>query len=262
MAKDAPSRPLLLRLFLSPCLPAVLLAAFVIWFALWAIGPRHPRDFLVEHVMTLLAVIVLVTTRRVFRFSNLSYTLLFLFLCLHVVGAHYTYGEVPYRDWCERAAALLGVHGFDVDAALGFTRNQYDRAVHFSFGLLCAYPIRELFLRVAVVKGFWGYALPLDLTISLSTIYELLEWFIVVVSDDELRVTYVGTQGDPWDAHKDVSMAALGALLAMLTNALINWHYKRDFAREFTDSLRVKRTQPLGEVEIAKVLDHAAREGS
>lgn len=256
---DPAARPWLLRVFLSRRFPAVLLAAFGVWFGIWAIGPKHPRDFLVEHVITVIALAVLVLTYRAFRFSNISYCLVFLFSCLHVVGAHYTYGETPYKAWCAAVASWFGVQGFDIDALFGFERNMYDRLVHFAFGLLCAYPIREIFLRIAVVKGFWGYALPLDLTISLSTIYELLEWLVVIVSDDELRVTYVGTQGDIWDAHKDVSLASLGALLAMTATALVNWRYKRDFAREFAESLKVKRKEPLGEVAIAKALDGAAK---
>ena len=91
----------------------------------------------------------------------MSYLLITVFLTLHAIGAHYTYSEVPFGFWMQRT--------------LGFARNPFDRVVHFSFGLLLAYPIREVFLRVANARGFWGYFLPLDRTLSTSALFELLE---------------------------------------------------------------------------------------
>jgi putative membrane protein len=106
---------------------------------------------------------------------------------------------------------------------------------------------------VANVRGFWGYFLPLDLTMSTSMIYELLEWAAAAVFGGNLGQTYLGTQGDEWDAHKDMALASLGALLAMSITAAINWRLQRDFAREWGESLRVKRKAPLGEDEIARL---------
>lgn len=226
------------RAFLSPRFPWALLAVFALWFAAWAIRPPHPGDFVLEHVLTALAVAALVLTRRRFRLSNLSYTLLFVFLCLHVVGAHYTYAEVPYPDWCRSVAGWFGVADFDVQKTFGFTRNHYDRLVHFSFGLLCSYPIREVFLRIARVRGFWGYYLPLDVTMATSMLYELLEWAVTVVFAPELGQSYLGTQGDEWDAHKDMALATLGALLTALASVL---RHRRP--RAGTDAARPHRAR-------------------
>ena len=77
---------------------------------------------------------------------------------------------MPYDAWSER---LFGVR---INDLLGLERNHFDRLVHFSYGLLMAYPMREMFLRVADARGFWGYFLPLDLTLSTSAIFELFEW--------------------------------------------------------------------------------------
>jgi putative membrane protein len=107
--------------------------------------------------------------------------------------------------------------------------------------LLLAYPIRELFLRIANVRGFWGYFLPLDLTMSTSMIYELIEWGAAEVLGGDLGAAYLGTQGDIWDAHKDMALASLGALIAMTVTALVNRHLQRDFALEWSESIRVKR---------------------
>jgi putative membrane protein len=113
--------------------------------------------------------------------------------------------------------------------------------------------VREVFLRVADVRGFWGYFLPLDLTMSTSMIYELLEWAAAAVVGGNLGQAYLGTQGDEWDAHKDMALASLGALIAMGVTAAINWRLQRDFAREWAESLRVKHKAPLGENEIARM---------
>jgi putative membrane protein len=97
------------------------------------------------------------------------------------------------------------------------------------------------------VRGFWGYFLPLDLTMSTSMIFELIEWAVAEAIGGDLGAAYLGTQGDIWDAHKDMALASLGALISMNIIALINRHLQRDFAAEWAESIRVKRKRPLGE---------------
>jgi len=179
--------------------------------------------------------------RRWFTFSRISITLIFLYLCLHEIGAHYTYSEVPYDAW------FKSLTGYSLNETMGWSRNHFDRAIHFSYGLLLAYPIREVFLRIANVRGFWGYFLPLDLTMSTSMMYELFEWGAAEVFGGDLGMAYLGTQGDVWDAHKDTSLAMLGSFTATCVIAGINASLNRDFAREWADSLRVKRPEPLDE---------------
>jgi putative membrane protein len=104
-----------------------------------------------------------------------------------------------------------------------------------------------MFLRIGNVRGFWGYFLPLDLTMSTSMLYELIEWAAAEVLGGELGAAYLGTQGDIWDAHKDMALASLGALIAMTLTAIINRRMQRDFAGEWAESIRVKRKTPLGE---------------
>ncbi|OZI76006.1 MULTISPECIES: DUF2238 domain-containing protein [Bordetella] len=205
-----------------------------LWVAL-AIEPHDRADWLLENALVLLFGAALLVTRRWFAFSRVSYTLIFLFLCLHAVGAHYTYSLVPYDDWWR---ALTG-HG--LNEALGWRRNHFDRLVHFSYGLLLAYPIREIFLRVVEVRGFWGYLLPLDVALSTSALYELIEWGAAAAFGGELGAAYLGTQGDVWDAHKDMALAACGACIAMVATALANRGARRDLAREWADSLKPPR---------------------
>jgi putative membrane protein len=225
----------------------ILSLLFAVWWALLAIRPWDRHDWLAENALAIVAAALILGYHRKLLLSRVSYTLIFIFMCLHQVGAHYTYAEVPYNRWCE---ALTG-RAFD--SIMGWERNNFDRVVHFAYGLLVAYPIREIFLRVADVRGFWGYFLPLDLTMSTSMIYELLEWATAAVFGGDLGQAYLGTQGDEWDAHKDMALASLGALIAMCLTAAINWRLQRDFAREWTESLRVKHKAPLKENETARM---------
>jgi putative membrane protein len=144
--------------------------------------------------------------------------------------------------------------GRTLSSLTGWDRNHYDRLVHLCYGLLLAYPAREVFLRVADVHGFWGYFLPLDVVMATSTLYELIEWAAAMAFGGDLGTAYVGTQGDPWDAQKDMALASLGALIAMLVTATVNWRFQRDFARAWAESLRVKHPEPLGEDALARAL--------
>lgn len=230
------------RLYLS-----VLASVFAVLWVVLAINPSHRADWLLENVLSFIAIGVLVATYRVLPLSLVSYTTICLFLCLHTVGSHYTYAEVPYD------AAFKQLTGVSLNELLGWERNNFDRVVHFLYGLLLAYPVREVVLRVANVRGFWGYFLPLDFTMSTSMVYELIEWAAAEIFGGELGMAYLGTQGDVWDAHKDMALASLGALISMTAVALINATLHRDFAREWADSLRVRDKEPLGELALQKL---------
>jgi putative membrane protein len=232
---------------------SVLLALLTVWWTALAIGPLDRHAWLLENALLVLAVVVLVATYRRFPLSRISYALIFLFLCLHTLGAHYTYADVPYDHWW---ASLTGA---TFNELVGWERNNFDRVVHFSYGLLLAYPIRELFLRIAGVRGFWGYFLPLDLTMSTSMLFELIEWLAAEAFGGDLGVAYLGTQGDVWDAHKDMALASLGALVAMSATAFLNSRSRRDFAEEWNESLRVKSAAPLNENAHATVMNAKRR---
>lgn len=228
---------------------------FAIWWLLLAINPHDRSDWLLENVLVFLFAILMALSWKYFPLSKISYTLIFVFLCLHEIGAHYTYAKVPYNQW---SGQLLGV---ELNALLSWDRNHFDRIAHFLYGLLLAYPIRELFIRIADAKGFWGYFLPLMFTMATSMVFELFEWGAVELFGGDLGVAYLGTQGDIWDAHKDMALASFGALIAMSITAAINISLQRDFAREWRESLKVKKPAPLGEDEIARMLEQRRNNG-
>jgi putative membrane protein len=218
-----------------------LAATFACWWVAFAFHPHDRSDWLLENALTLIAVALLAVTYRRFPFSRVSYALMFVFLCLHTVGAHYTYSEVPYDAWWQ------ALFGSTLNEHFGWERNHYDRWIHFAYGLLLVYPVREVYLRIAGVRGFWSYFLPLDLTMSTSMLYELIEWAAALVFGGDLGTAYLGTQGDVWDAHKDMALASLGALLSTFAIALFSLRAERDFAYEWIESLRVKIPEPPGE---------------
>jgi putative membrane protein len=227
--------------------PLVLLVLFGLLAAGLAIAPHDRMDWALENALAFVAVGLLVATARTFRFSKVSYTSIFVLLALHEIGAHFTYSEVPYDAW------IQGLTGWSLDAAMHFERNHYDRFVHFTYGLLIAYPIRAFVVRIADVRGFWGYFFPLDVIMSTSMLYELIEWAASLVFGGELGQAYLGTQGDEWDAQKDMLLATLGAILALTVTAIVGRALQRDFHREWAESWRVKGKQPLGEEAISRL---------
>jgi putative membrane protein len=226
----------------------------LLWIAL-AIKPYYRSDWLLENALLVAGFAIILGTYRILPLSLVSYTAIFVFMSLHTIGAHYTYAEVPYDAW------FKSLTGTTLSELMGWQRNYFDRLVHFCYGLLHAYPIREFFLRVASVRGFWGYFLPLDVTMSTSMLYELMEWGAAVGFGGNLGPAFLGTQGDVWDAQKDMAMASLGAAIAMCVTAAINGVLQRDFAREWSDSLRVRGRDPLGEEAVRRMTNAGNNRG-
>ncbi len=227
--------------------PLILLTLLAIEAVALAFNPIDRSDWALENALVLFGVGGLIATFKRFPLSKVSYTTIFCFLVLHEVGAHYTYALVPYDAWWK------SLTGGTLNELLGFERNNFDRVVHFSYGLLIAYPIRELVVRVADVRGFWGYFFPLDVIMSTSMLYELVEWGAAEYFGGDLGMAYLGTQGDVWDAHKDMLLATIGAVVALAITAAIHRTVQRDFHREWAASLRVQRAEPLGEIELARL---------
>ena len=223
---------------------------FAIEWVILAIKPLYRHDWMLENVLVVAGVAYIFMSFKKFPLSRISYTLIFSFLALHVIGSHYTYAEVPYDQWFQNWT------GKTFNEMVGWERNNFDRVIHFTYGLLLAYPIREVFIRIVNVRGFWAYFLPLDLTMSTSMLYELVEWGVAGLFGGDLGMAYLGTQGDIWDAHKDMALASLGALIAMSFTAGMNVLLQRDFAEEWSESLKVKHPAPLGEDEISRMLNN------
>jgi putative membrane protein len=164
------------------------------------IGTSDLNNWMLENTLTVLFLIFLLSTFRKYQFSDLTYLLICIYLCLHVYGAKYTYAENQFGYWLKDY--------FNAD------RNHYDRIVHFSFGFLLAYPMRELFLKWLKYPKLVAWVLPIEITLSISAFYELIEWAVADVFFQAQGDAYLGTQGDIWDAQKDIFLAFIGAILA------------------------------------------------
>ncbi|MCX6832456.1 MAG: DUF2238 domain-containing protein, partial [candidate division Zixibacteria bacterium] len=88
-----------------------------------------------------------------------------------------------------------------------------------------------------------------------------IEWGVSIVVGGDLGMAYLGTQGDIWDAHKDMAFASLGAAIGMGIVAIVNWRMQRDFAREFAESIKVKDDTPLGEVRLREYRESRKESG-
>lgn len=191
-----------------------LISYLVIFFALWMstlIGTTDLYNWVIENTLVVIFLGILALTFRRFQFSDVSYTFIFVYLCLHVYGAKYTYAENPFGYWMKDY--------------FHFERNHYDRIVHFSFGFMLAYPMRDFFLNKMKFPTWVGWMLPVEITLSFSCIYELIEWAVADVLFPEQGAAYLGSQGDIWDAQKDMFMAGCGATIIMLLVSLIKRSY-------------------------------------
>lgn len=181
-----------------------------VFAAIWTntyLGTTDINNWMLENALTVLFLIFLLTTFRTYQFSDLSYLLICVYLCLHVYGSKYTYAENPFGFWLQDY--------------FQWSRNHYDRIVHFCFGFLLAYPMREFFLRWLKYPKIVAWILPIEITLSVSAFYELIEWAVADVFFTAQGDAYLGTQGDIWDAQKDIFLAFIGAIFATTLVSLI-----------------------------------------
>jgi putative membrane protein len=176
-----------------------------VWTAL-GIAPRYRPDWVLENLPVLVAVPIAVAGYRRLRFSNRACVQATVFLLLHAIGSHYTYSEVPLGDWMRDL--------------LGLSRNHYDRVVHVAFGLLMLRPVRELGFRSRAAAGRFAVLYFSAAGVAWwSLAYEVIEWLVASIADPAAGTAYLGTQGDVWDAQKDVALALCGAGMG----ALLEW---------------------------------------
>lgn len=181
----------------------ILWACSIIFLTIWAstlIGTTDIKNWILENFLVIISLILIIWNNKKYQFSDLSFVLFTIYICLHIYGSKYTYAENPFGYWLK-----------DV---FEFERNHYDRIVHFSFGFLLAYPMREAFISWFKFPTWVGWLLPIEITLSFSGLYELVEWAVADVFFPEQGMAYLGTQGDVWDAQKDMFLATLGAVLA------------------------------------------------
>lgn len=186
----------------GPAVPALLWLAVAAVTAWSAIAPKDGLTWWLEALPALVVLLLLPGIYARFRFTTLAYVLIALHAAVLLVGAHYTYAEVPLFDW--------------VRDAYGLARNHYDRLGHLMQGFTPAIVAREVLLRRSPLAGSrWLPFLVVCFCLAFSAFYELIEWWVALASGDE-AVAFLGTQGDPWDTQWDMFLALVGATMALI----------------------------------------------
>jgi putative membrane protein len=186
----------------------LLIALIAVGISLSAWGAVYPPNTWLQVGPIAVFLIAAIPLLNRWPLSTISVLCLAGFLILHLLAARWTYSDVPYVEW------VKWVSGVDIDQALGFNRNMFDRLVHFGFGALFFAPLFELFGRHANQGRRMAAYSAVMFVLGGSAAYEVFEWLLAVVMSPEAAEAYNGQQGDMFDAPKDMAMAALGALIA------------------------------------------------
>lgn len=192
-----------------------LLAA--LFFTYWTYGWFNCidlHDWMLENLLVVICLPLLLLTHKRHQLSDISYLCIFFFVLLHLYGAFYAYTQNALGSWLQNRFELW--------------RNPYDRIVHFSFGFFMAYPFRDILIKKFRVSSKASWLLPIEIAFSFGTIFELIEWGVSEVTTKETGETYVATQGDIWDAHKDILLAAIGAGIAMMITYIFSRRKKNE----------------------------------
>ena len=174
------------------------------------ISPYNYPELHLNNIGTMFLLILMIIDAFKNVLSKAGFWGLFIFSVLHSIGSTWLYSFVPYND------LFIQVFSFDVDAYFEFTRNHYDRFVHFSFGVLLLAATKDLImhwykfnLKQALLVAFLSIQ-------AFSMVYELFEWGIAVSLSEGMAESYNGQQGDMWDAHKDMGLAMIGSMIAWI----------------------------------------------
>lgn len=180
--------------------PHWLAIAFAIFFAMLAIDPVSRLVWVAEVIPVVIVFLALLLGYRYFRFSNMAYALMAFWLFWHTIGGHYTFANVPF-DWFNQL--------------IGSERNQFDRIAHYSVGFY-AYPTAEWMLRRGHCRYVPANLFALLLVMGIAAGYEIIEWWYAVLAGGDAGIEFLGSQGDIWDAQKDMLADTLGAVTALV----------------------------------------------
>ena len=185
-----------------------ILTAVFVWSA---VKPHDYFTWILEVLPVIIALPVLLASYKSFPLTRLIYGLILIHAIILMVGGHYTYAEVPAFNWLRDTFEL--------------SRNYYDRVGHFAQGFIPAMIAREILIRKQVVKrGTWLFFIVCCICLSISAVYEFVEWWVAVGSGTAAEA-FLGTQGDVWDTQWDMFIALLGAIVAQLL--MRKWHDKQ-----------------------------------
>jgi putative membrane protein len=199
--------------------------------------PIYPAEQSLHHSLTLIGITFLIWLQWRGTLPPSSVALVLAFLALHTVAARWIYSYVPYDDWLQ---ALFGVRLSDL---FGWHRNDFDRLVHLSYGLLLGPVLLAYFADRRHWRAGWAALAAVDIIISTGALYELFEWGIAVTLAPGAAEAYNGQQGDLFDPQKDMAIAAVGAVIGVAVTLALRAYRRRS---------TVERVKPVESVESAE----------
>ncbi len=188
------------KMLIKKYFPHILAFIFVILFIAMGIEPVDRRVWFLEETPVVIVFLILLLSYKKFRFSNMSYFLMSFWIYMHTIGGHYTFANVPF-DF--------------VTNLFDFQRNNFDRFAHFVVGFY-AFPIAELLLRKKWATPFIAALFGFSFIMSIAAWYEILEWAYAAIDGGEVGLEFLGSQGDIWDAQKDMFLDGLGAIFSLI----------------------------------------------
>jgi putative membrane protein len=175
---------------------------YLIGFGLLAIRPNDRADWALENLFPISQLVAVAIAYRYYKFSRLSYYLIFFYLFVQSWGGHFTYAEAAPFNWIRDHFHLK--------------RNDYDRVAHFMLGFLLGIPIREILMQVIQASRRWLAFITAAIVLAIGAFYELIEWWVAVLATPNLGDAFLGTQGDVWDTQWDMFLALVGVVVALV----------------------------------------------
>jgi putative membrane protein len=179
----------------------VLASIYLIGFVLLAIKPHDRADWALENLFPISQLIAVVISYRYFRFTRISYYMIFFYLFVQSWGGHFTYAEAAPFNWVRDHFHLA--------------RNHYDRVAHFMLGFLLAIPIKEILMQFVIASRRWLNFITAAIVLAIGAFYELIEWWLALIAAPELGDKFLGTQGDIWDTQWDMFLALVGTVVTL-----------------------------------------------
>jgi len=186
----------------------VLLILYLVGFTLLAIDPHDRADWALENFFPISQLIAVIIAYRYYKFTRISYYMIFFYLFVQSWGGHFTYAEAAPFNWLRDEFHLA--------------RNHYDRVAHFMLGFLLGLPIREILMQFISASRRWINFLTASLVLAIGAFYEFIEWWVAVLVTPNLGDKFLGTQGDVWDTQWDMFLALVGAVLTIAIFG--KWH--------------------------------------
>jgi putative membrane protein len=187
-----------------PSKPVSTALILIIFIGSW-IKPIWPLEQALHSSLTIVAFYLLWHLEHKHPLPKRDFFLIALFLSVHSIAARWLYSNIPYDNWCQ------SLFGFSINRLFGWNRNNFDRLVHFLYGLCFTPAIVSIFtdrFKQNLKTGFYVAIIAVMVT---GLWYEWFEWFIAITLTPTMAEAYNGQQGDIWDSHKDMLIASVGS---------------------------------------------------